>query len=148
MLMALLLPDFLTVQDKPTHQNLFPICWNKSRKLGWERSGTSSNPTSPILRRCVPRTYLEITGSYSRAYHLSWISRRLKRQLNFTPRCTEVKSLVWCERESISQLGGGKLGSSDSPLSDQETKTAALLRLSQLPGNPTEASLSFLKGCK
>lgn len=36
-----------------------------------------------------------MTGSYSKAYHLSLISLKVKRQLNFTPRWTEVRSLVW-----------------------------------------------------
>ena len=47
-------------------------------------------------------TYLDIIGSYSNAYHLSWISFRVNRQENFTPKCTAVKSFV-CDQISTNQ---------------------------------------------
>ena len=50
---------------------------------------------SPVPRRFWGQpTHLEMTGSYSRAYQRSWTSLRVKRQLNFTPRWTDVRSLV------------------------------------------------------
>lgn len=46
-------------------------------------------------------THFEMTGSYSRAYQRSWISRSVKRQLNFTPKWTDVRSVVWTSTQVI-----------------------------------------------
>ena len=45
-------------------------------------------------------TYLESTGSYNSAYHLSCTSRSVNLHENLTPRCTAVRSFVWKKIEA------------------------------------------------